>query len=87
MIHPAADRDECMLYIGELEREIERLRNDYSILKADYDAQRTELDNAVYDRDEKETEIEQLRMALKTILWEKTPEACEKARRALGEKP
>jgi hypothetical protein len=85
MIHPDADRDDCMLYIGELEREIERLqdhmralvrvklthtslttlceqlRNDYSILKADYDAQHIELDNALHD------------LAV--------------ARRALGEKP
>jgi chromosome segregation ATPase len=92
MIHPAADRDECMLYIGELEREIERLHTDYSILKADYDAQRTELDNAVYDRDEKETEIEQLRIALRDLVnrWSTKrgfDSAIQRARHILGEKP
>jgi hypothetical protein len=28
-IHPDASRDECLLHIGELEREIERLRESY----------------------------------------------------------
>ena len=76
-IHPDASADECMEYIGELEREIERQHIDYGILKHDYDANQREIERLrgqlglaarLEEIAQRDIEIERLREALERIL-------------------